>query len=249
MNSAKIRVKDPYHVIDKLVRKTNQDHDYEDIRKEKLHLYFDDLIGCRLIILYYEDWYNVNKKICELFPYSNNCEKVKPRNNEKIDTPCIIHPVEINIRNGDDDDIYKTYFSSHPNEKYELRKGRYYRSIHYTIAYYAYSFELQVRSIYDEAWGEVDHDVLYPKNLGNEKLIGYSKMLNRITGVSNEMSSYFKNVLCGTFSSNARCEPTLKTVPNEIMLHSQTIDCKENVNPKDQSAKDIIENITNGDII
>lgn len=64
---------------------------------------------------------------------------------------------KVYIRPGDDEHFYVGISGI----KLESERG-YYRSIHYIIKYGGYYIEVQVRSIFEEAWGEVDHDVLYP---------------------------------------------------------------------------------------
>lgn len=54
--------------------------------------------------------------------------------------------------------------------------------------------EIQGRTLFEEGWGEIDHDIVYPHNQDDEMLIEYSKMLNRLSGLADEMSSYFRKM-------------------------------------------------------
>lgn len=50
-----------------------------------------------------------------------------------------------------------------------------------------------MRSIFEEAWSEVDHDVLYPLYKDNIDLVRFSTLLNRAAGMGDEISAYFKD--------------------------------------------------------
>ncbi len=220
VNSIKSRVKDPYHLVDKLIRKVIENVEYRNIDIDNYHLYFDDLLGFRLILLYMDDWCELHNLILNQYAFDNKNfvkkeERIK-KFSDSTDSFFISLP-EINIRNGDDEVIYTSKFPESSDKYFKVKRGRYYRSIHYSIFHKGYCFEIQVRSVFDEAWSEIDHDMLYPINLNNEELINYSKMLNRITGVSNEMASYFKNVIGTKFvSASGNSVATLHSVPNEL---------------------------------
>ena len=66
-----------------------------------------------------------------------------------------------------------------------------YRSLHYIIKYKGYYVEIQGRTLFEEGWGEVDHDIIYKEAHDDEMLKDYSKLLNRLSGLADEMSSYF----------------------------------------------------------
>lgn len=255
VNSIKSRVKNPYHLIDKIVRKILTDTNYKELGLDNYHLYFDDLLGFRLIMLYHEDWFDLHKAIvniynCDENDFTDKKNRFKLNNNAK---PFIISVPEINIRNGDDDSIYKSKFSSLNGCHPIIKSGRYYRSIHYSVFHSGYCFEIQVRSVFDEAWGEIDHNLLYPSNLQNKDFIEFSKMLNRITGFSNEMSSYFRNVIYNKCNSDSnQLIATLKTVPDELnqsyVKHSERVNAY-NSEDTASSASDVIDNILKGEII
>ncbi|MFH1898172.1 MAG: hypothetical protein ABH886_08050 [Candidatus Desantisbacteria bacterium] len=69
-----------------------------------------------------------------------------------------------------------------------------YRSVHYVIKYNGYYIEVQVRTIFEDGWGEIDHNILYPYYVDAKLLKGFSTLLSRLTGMADEMSSYFKTI-------------------------------------------------------
>lgn len=195
VNSVKSRVKEPKNVADKIVRKAASSLKYDKMDINNFHLYLDDLLGMRIILLYVDDWYNIHEYIKENFYFDVNNYKIKSKRQDiDSDKPFIIEKPEIKIRHGDNEKIFTSHFPVH-DFPYEIIRNDEYRSIHYTLYYKGYCFELQVRSIFDEAWSEIHHNLLYPNLSENSAYKEYSKFINRLSGLSNEMSSYLKKIL------------------------------------------------------
>ncbi len=76
----------------------------------------------------------------------------------------------------------------------EIRSGGIYRSLHYIIKYKGYYVEIQGRTLFEEGWSEVDHDIVYPYYKNDEMLKDFSTLLNRLSGMADEMSSYFRRM-------------------------------------------------------
>lgn len=189
------RVKDPYHLIEKIVRKRNNNNTkYGKMQVDDYYKYITDLIGCRILVVYKNDWKKIHDYLTNTFVNDPNkyienskyvegyLKRVKP--DEK---PYIAEEPVAYIRAGDEERLY----SEVNNIKLD-RKG-YYRSVHYIVRYREYYVEIQVRSLFEEAWGEVDHDVLYPLYKDDEELVRFSTLLNRMAGLGDEMSAYFKD--------------------------------------------------------
>ena len=69
-----------------------------------------------------------------------------------------------------------------------------YRSLHYTIKYKGYYVEIQGRTLFEEGWSEIDHDIVYKEAEDDEMIRDYSGLLNRLSGLADEMSSYFRRL-------------------------------------------------------
>ena len=69
-----------------------------------------------------------------------------------------------------------------------------YRSLHYIIKYKGYYVEIQGRTLFEEGWSEIDHDIVYPYYKDDEMLKDFSTLLNRLSGMADEMSSYFRRM-------------------------------------------------------
>ena len=76
----------------------------------------------------------------------------------------------------------------------EIKSGGIYRSLHYIIKYKGYYVEIQGRTLFEEGWSEIDHDIVYPYYQDDEMLNDFSKLLNRLSGMADEMSSYFRRM-------------------------------------------------------
>lgn len=46
----------------------------------------------------------------------------------------------------------------------------------------------------NEGWSEIGHDIVYPYYQDDEMLSDFSTLLNRLAGMADEMSSYFRRI-------------------------------------------------------
>ena len=76
----------------------------------------------------------------------------------------------------------------------EILSDGIYRSLHYIVKYKGQYIEIQGRTLFEEGWGEVDHDIVYKNAEEDEMLRDYSRLLNRLSGLADEMSSYFRRL-------------------------------------------------------
>ena len=173
VNSCKYRVKDPEHLIEKIIRKTQDGNEH--ITKDNYIDRIQDIIGIRAIHLYKEDWEELNDMILQ--KWGNN----------------IVSGPIAHIRNGDSPEFIKAVESK--GGTVNIHKYNY-RSIHYIICetindnkFYA---ELQIRSIFEEGWSEIDHDIRYPYQVNNPLYNNYLGVLNRLAGASDEMATMLK---------------------------------------------------------
>jgi len=76
----------------------------------------------------------------------------------------------------------------------DIKSDGIYRSLHYIIKYKGYYVEIQGRTLFEEGWSEIDHDIVYPYFQDDEMLTDFSTLLNRLAGMADEMSSYFRRI-------------------------------------------------------
>ena len=71
-----------------------------------------------------------------------------------------------------------------------------YRSIHYVIKFQPDKcirlVELQVRTIFEEGWSEIDHRVRYPRQSDDPQLAFFLTIFNRLAGSADEMGTFTK---------------------------------------------------------
>lgn len=189
IHSYRSRIKDPEHLIVKIIRKRNEAYKkYKDLTKDNYEHFLTDLIGFRVFILFKEDWANFHTYITSRITndkhnYISSWTEECPSDN------CFIEAPKVHIRTGDKRDIYQKYI--HDSDIYT---DKIYRSVHYTIKYRGIYLEIQLRTLFEESWGEIDHKIAYPYYRHNDNLNEFSAMINRLSGLADEMGSFFRKV-------------------------------------------------------
>jgi ppGpp synthetase/RelA/SpoT-type nucleotidyltranferase len=170
VHSIKARLKDPEHLIEKIIREKNKDSSL-DITTSNYEEVVTDLIGIRALHLFKADWESIHDWIMNSF-------EVKEK------------PV-INIREGDQPELVGLF----EKKGCDIKKHPFgYRSAHYLVAVKPSKktvlVEIQVRTIFEEGWSEIDHLIRYPYAKDNSILAQYLVMFNRLAGSADEMASY-----------------------------------------------------------
>ena len=167
----KSRVKDSERLIEKVIRKTPErkalhGDDFQftvDNYKEEI----TDLIGIRVIHIFKEDWEDIHNFICSTWK---------------------VIEITANVREGDDTQRFEEL-----NITINSRKSGY-RSVHYLIEFFPTSqkviAEIQVRTIFEEGYGEIDHQLRYSHKQIPAILASNLLLFNRIAGSSDEMASF-----------------------------------------------------------
>lgn len=149
IHSTKYRIKDPEHLRDKLIRKaiTSIENDTVfDITQENLFSKINDLAGFRIIHLHTRQIEEIDNELKRIFneerwqiiegPTARTWDEESSRYFEKIG------------------------FQIHPSPNLNM-----YTSVHYVIqpnSSSSITCEIQVRTLMEEVWGEVDHSINYP---------------------------------------------------------------------------------------
>ncbi|SUV06360.1 pXO1-131 [Priestia megaterium] len=179
VHTVRSRVKNPEHLIEKIIRKTIEKKDKEAGFQITLKNYtqkITDSIGLRVLHLYKDQAFQIDKMIRE--------------NWEPEEKVTIYH------RKGDDNSLADGQDPALFEHK-EHPVG--YRSWHYLIksqiTKHHYIAEIQVRTIFEEGWSEIDHQLRYPYHVDNELLKNQLLVLNRIAGSADEMVNNIKETL------------------------------------------------------
>jgi len=183
------RVKDSEHLIEKLIRRKKENaKKYSGCDLTNYLKFITDIAGIRILLVYKADWENIHDYIINSFENDekNYIKKSIEDFDEDTNHTYIAEPPKVHIRTGDCKDIYTKVL---PPDR--VIEDRTYRSAHYIIKYQGIYIEIQVRTLFEEGWGEVDHSILYPTNKDNYIYKEYTELLNRLSGLADEMSSFF----------------------------------------------------------
>jgi len=193
----KSRVKDTERLIEKIIRKTpgrktTNGEDFQftvDNYKEEI----TDLIGIRAIHIFKEDWEDIHTFI------SNTWKIIE---------------ITANVREGDDTERFEEL-----NITINSRKSGY-RSVHYLIEFFPTNqkviAEIQVRTIFEEGYGEIDHQLRYSHKQIPPILASNLLLFNRIAGSSDEMASFINLLNKNLMEIKAEYEKTIMLKDEKI---------------------------------
>ncbi len=189
IHSYRYRTKATGHLLEKIIRKkTENPEKFKGMDYTNFHKYMTDLIGIRVFYLYREDWSHFHYYITRVF--ENNPEQYVVEREEDFDEDVnhyyIAERPKVYKRPGDT----KIY----DENELDVKSDGIYRSLHYIIKYKGYYIEIQGRTLFEEGWSEIDHDIVYPYYRDDNSLKDFSKLLNRLSGMADEMSSYFRRM-------------------------------------------------------
>jgi len=171
IHSVKTRIKNPEHLIEKIVRVKRENPNLL-INVDNYHCIINDLVGVRTLHLFKEDWEAIHQFIVKTW----ELKKAPLANLSAEDSERLIEKYQ---ENG-----------------FEINEHPYgYRSVHYVILFersksQKIPVEIQVRTILEEAWSEIDHLVRYPYKDGHGVYSPYLFRLNQLIAQANEISSF-----------------------------------------------------------
>ena len=189
IHSYRYRTKEAGHLLEKIVRKRKENPQrFAGLDHTNYFKYVTDLIGIRVFFLYREDWIQFHHYITSRFE-NDPRQYIEDRLrdfDENPDHTYIAERPKAYKRTGDSK-IYN-------GREIEIITTGIYRSLHYIVKYMGHYVEIQGRTLFEEGWSEVDHDIVYKEAGDDEMLRDYSRLLNRLSGLADEMSSYFRRL-------------------------------------------------------
>jgi len=224
IHSVKSRVKDCERLIEKIIRKTaNRKEKYgEDFQfnvdnyKEEIN----DLIGVRAIHIFKEDWEDIHNFISKTWK---------------------VIEITANVREGDD----TRRFEELDIQIHSRKSG--YRSVHYLIEFFPTSqkviAEIQVRTIFEEGYGEIDHQLRYSHSQIPEVLALNLLLFNRIAGSSDEMASLINLLNRNWTEMEDKYRGIIDSKNKEIKELQEKIEEKTTIEAKDK--QDLLSSLEN----
>jgi len=204
VHSVRFRAKDPEHLIAKIIRKRNNDPN-RDISMKNYQSEITDLIGVRAIHLLKNHWKPIDKFIIDKWD---------------------LHEQQIAyIRAGDP----KSYSKSFGESGFKIEEHQFgYRSLHYIAitkpGKEQYLAEIQVRTIFEEGWSEIDHKVRYPNATDNPLFNEFLSIFNRLAGSADEMGSFIMNLKSDLFEQKIEFKDKLREKDKVIKELTQKIE-------------------------
>lgn len=185
VHSVRSRIKDSSHLLEKIVRKRALgDEKYNPIDASTYSGKITDLVGIRALHLFKDDCFEVSRGLLGVW--------------SPVEKPIAY------IRAGDPDELRQKYIDFGMDVR-EHPKG--YRSIHFVFSSRPISeevfFEVQVRTIFEEGWSEIDHTIRYPNFSDNQLIEYFLAIFNRISGNADEMGTFVKGLSSALYGYQA----------------------------------------------
>ncbi len=180
VHSVRSRLKKPDSLIEKIIRKTIEAKKKGNAKNITVKNYtneINDLIGIRILHVFKDDWFGIHNFILSNCGYTTKGNPLAYY--RKGDEKNFIDECK---RNGCDAKV-------HPKA---------YRSIHYIINPYPQKklgfAEIQVRTVFEDGWSEIDHKLRYSSKKGTKHILdSYLLALNRIAGSADEIGTIIRN--------------------------------------------------------
>jgi ppGpp synthetase/RelA/SpoT-type nucleotidyltranferase len=178
VHSVRWRVKKPQHLMEKIVRKTLPHSatfkaKYLGINQYNYDAIVTDLIGVRALHLFKDDGLAIHDYLMSKWQYEE--------------------PPVYYVRNGDDD-----VSAELPADIQVKIHPAGYRSLHYVFGSELQQrpifTEVQVRTIFEEAWTEIDHKIRYPNFSTDAEICSFLLIFNRLVGSADEMGSFVRQL-------------------------------------------------------
>lgn len=152
-----------------------------------------DLGGCRILCLFEEDIINVHKYLINVvFPKNGYILKIfkmfNCKSSDYIDIDYFKHFVE----------EYDKKHDSNTKIEPPVEGGSGYKSIHYIVKYefkgVFYNIEIQLRTLFQDAWAELEHALSYKKGGVHPHIKKNFRMLARDLETKDMLISHLKNI-------------------------------------------------------
>lgn len=174
LHSVKSRVKEPTHLREKIIRKSKKYFTKSGrfkLTSSNLPFMVNDLVGVRLIHLYTKQFEFIDDALRQCLDDNNYVLREGP-----------IARVW--------DSEQREYYASLDIET--LDSPSLYSSVHYVISTSddkkGSTIEIQVRTLADELWGEVEHLINYPKKSGSVECREQIAVLARVTSAASRLT-------------------------------------------------------------
>ncbi|GAB3194457.1 ppGpp synthetase/RelA/SpoT-type nucleotidyltransferase [Pontibacter aydingkolensis] len=200
------RVKEPLHLLKKIIRK-KQEYPDRNLNAENYLDYINDLAGVRILHLYKEDWHDIGNYIQQIWEL-------------KREPYIYIKSEGTLLTNQFTSSAYKVI----PND-------RGYNAQHYIAKVKAcrqqYFVEIQVKTLFEEGWSEIDHCVRYPDHEPNELLHRLLGLLNKFTASADAVASQIQALSGELHKYKSDAKPKVTTAQLRSHINKLPVDEQE----------------------
>lgn len=168
VHSVRTRMKNKDHLRDKILRKIKEKK--EVIDETNVFVKVTDLGGIRVLHLHQDQFAAIHGAIIRRID-SNKLHLVEPAVAYTWDPESV------------------SFFKKH--EINVIRKESSYTSVHYTVRPFRDSFiccEIQVRTLFEEAWGEIEHAINYPNPTSDRPCLEQIAVLAKLVGAGTRLA-------------------------------------------------------------
>lgn len=221
IHSIRYRVKDVESLLIKIIDKSanvpaepqsnSEIEKYRHLTKENYYKIITDLIGVRILIRYRYQWQAVHELIWKLYHLDNH-EYIRDWEADYRRDPglkFIAEQPKAYIKLDSDRGIYETIGK---NIFHILSSDNHYASLHYLVNFGGNYVEIQVRTIFDEAWCECNHDFVYKAQVHTQSARKTLERLSTILAQHTTASEEIVSLMCDiSRSSYGKTKSTLHT--------------------------------------
>jgi putative GTP pyrophosphokinase len=183
VHSVRWRVKDGDHLLKKIVRKRAEGLEkYRELTPANYFELVTDLVGVRALHLFKNECFAIGHSISR--------------------TWTLAEPPLAYIREGDPPTLTEDFKANGWDVK-NHPEG--YRSVHYVVSTKPLQrtvlAEVQVRTIFEEGWSEIDHRVRYPDFSDDQQVAYFLRIFNGLAGSADEMGAFVQGLVASVSSS------------------------------------------------
>lgn len=219
VHSVRWRVKETDHLLEKIIRKRAEGvAKYMAITSDNYFESVTDLVGIRALHLFKDDCLQIDTQLRGTWqPIENPVAYVRLGDTEELTTQFTVNGFEI---------------KSHPAG---------YRSVHYVFASQPIQrkviTEVQVRTIFEEGWSEIDHQVRYP-NLSDNALVAYFlTIFNRMAGSADEMGGFVRGLATTLQELQSQVQDATRDKEQTLVAMDKALGELESVKQQDRESR------------
>lgn len=205
IHSIRYRIKDTDSLLVKIIEKSAkvpaepqgnlEIEKYRNLTQANYYKIITDLVGIRILIRYRYQWKTVHNLIWKLY-HSNEHEYIRDWEADYINDPGLKFIAEQPKAYVKLDPDRSTYEAIGKNIFHILPSDNHYASLHYLVNLSGIYVELQVRTIFDEAWCECSHDFVYKAQVNSQTTKNTLERLSTILAQHTTASEEIVSLMC-----------------------------------------------------